>query len=272
MKTLVSIPYQPPSPSSQNMLQQLNEMRQKFEAAAQTGEWSQVSDSTNYSCQQSNQAMQSLQNLGQGYALAGLSGQIAGANEQVRPADVTAAAEQIGRLICECDQLRRERSAATAQLIEQAKQIQRLRLLSCVEDTSTDQLRRELKGTRDAMDCMVRADDRVIDKIWREKAWLLDAVRPGVSVEPGDTFDAHLIWWPDELPVPVAVGEQGSRVMKMPEEATTDNPVQSDIDRTLDHLLNGRTTKDQRKDLSKATERAERVPAGDDAAVGRAIR
>ena len=48
--------------------------------------------------------------------------------------------------------------------------------------------------------------------------------------------------------------------------------MQADIERTIDHLLNGRTTKDQRKGLSTATERAERVPAGDDAAVGRALR
>lgn len=55
------------------------------------------------------------------------------------------------------------------------------------------------------------------------------------------------------------------------EDAPTD-PVQCDIERTIDHLLNGRTTKDQRKGLNTATERAERVPAGDDAAVGRALR
>lgn len=48
--------------------------------------------------------------------------------------------------------------------------------------------------------------------------------------------------------------------------------VQSDINRTIDHLLNGRTTRDQRKGLSTATERAERVTAGSDAAVGRALK
>lgn len=55
------------------------------------------------------------------------------------------------------------------------------------------------------------------------------------------------------------------------EDAPTD-PVQSDIDRTIDHLLNGRTTKDQRKGLNTATERAERVTPSADAAVGRALR
>jgi len=49
------------------------------------------------------------------------------------------------------------------------------------------------------------------------------------------------------------------------------NPVQIDIDRTLDHLLNGRTTKTQRRDLNTATERAERVSPATDAAIGRAL-
>ena len=43
-----------------------------------------------------------------------------------------------------------------------------------------------------------------------------------MNVDGDDTFEAHLIWWPDELPVPLAVGVQGSRVMKMPEEAPTE--------------------------------------------------
>ena len=56
------------------------------------------------------------------------------------------------------------------------------------------------------------------------------------------------------------------------EESTSDDPVKADIERTIDHLLHGRTTKDQRKGLTTATERAERVRPGDDAAVGRALR
>jgi hypothetical protein len=56
------------------------------------------------------------------------------------------------------------------------------------------------------------------------------------------------------------------------EETTTDDPVKADIDRTIDHLLNGRTTKDQRRGLNSATERAERVRPDSDVAVGRALR
>lgn len=59
---------------------------------------------------------------------------------------------------------------------------------------------------------------------------------------------------------------------RLPEEDAAADPVKADIDRTIDHLLQGRTTRDQRKGLSTATERAERVTAGSDAAVGRALR
>lgn len=59
---------------------------------------------------------------------------------------------------------------------------------------------------------------------------------------------------------------------RLPEEDAPADPVQSDVDRTIDHLLNGRTTKDQRKGLSTATERADRVTTGSDAAVGRIVR
>lgn len=48
--------------------------------------------------------------------------------------------------------------------------------------------------------------------------------------------------------------------------------VKGDIERTIDHLLNGRTTEDQRRGLSTATERAGRVTSGSDAAVGRALK
>lgn len=54
------------------------------------------------------------------------------------------------------------------------------------------------------------------------------------------------------------------------EDAPAD-PIQSDIERTIDHLLNGRTTTDRRRGLNTATERAERVKPDGDAAVGRAI-
>ena len=56
------------------------------------------------------------------------------------------------------------------------------------------------------------------------------------------------------------------------EDPTSDDFVKADIERTIDHLLHGRTTKDQRKGLTTATERADRVRPGDDAAVGRALR
>jgi hypothetical protein len=52
----------------------------------------------------------------------------------------------------------------------------------------------------------------------------------------------------------------------------TDHSVHTDIERTIDHLLNGRTTKDQRRGLNSATERADRVRPDSDAAVGRALR
>lgn len=69
-------------------------------------------------------------------------------------------------------------------------------------------------------------------------------------------------------------GVQDGKAIPAPAASADNSPsgVKADIERTIDHLLNGRTTKDQRKGLSTATERAERVPSGGDAAVGRAMR
>lgn len=45
--------------------------------------------------------------------------------------------------------------------------------------------------------------------------------------------------------------------------------VQRRVDQVCDDLVQGRTTKDQRRGLGGAVERAERVKPGSDAAVGR---
>lgn len=124
-------------------------------------------------------------------------------------------------------------------------------------------------------------------------------VRSGVNVDPGDTFGGHLIWWPDELPVPLAVGEQGSRVMKMPEsasnftpevrsmvnnngllnaveETTSDDPVRADVERTIDHLQRHLVRDKEFGDLKRAVEQAGRTNGKSDAAIndirGRALR
>lgn len=81
----------------------------------------------------------------------------------------------------------------------------------------------------------------------------------------------------DQLRREVAVVRE--LLSRLPEDARTD-PVQgtgmldvkTDIDRTIDHIWHNRTTPEQRQKLRVFTERAERVPVGDDAAVGRAIR
>ena len=59
------------------------------------------------------------------------------------------------------------------------------------------------------------------------------------------------------------------------QETATDNShaaVVRDLDRVCDHLMQGRTTPEQRAGLKSATERADRVRAGSDAAVGRALK
>ena len=42
----------------------------------------------------------------------------------------------------------------------------------------------------------------------------LALVREGVDISEGDKFGGHLIWWPDELPIPQFDGEPGSRTVK----------------------------------------------------------
>lgn len=56
------------------------------------------------------------------------------------------------------------------------------------------------------------------------------------------------------------------------EAVPTPEGVQSDIDRTIDHLWRNRTTPAQRQKLRTSTERADRVKSGSDEAVGRALR
>jgi hypothetical protein len=101
--------------------------------------------------------------------------------------------------------------------------------------------------------------------LWRDEA-----------VRGLEAFGAHLIWWPDELPVPLAVGEQGSRVMKMPEEIISDDPVRADVERTIDHLQRHLVQDKQFGDLKKAVEQAGRTNGKSDAAIndirGRALR
>jgi hypothetical protein len=38
-------------------------------------------------------------------------------------------------------------------------------------------------------------------------------IRPGVSIAEGTGYDCHLIWWPDELKIPYADGQQGQRTI-----------------------------------------------------------
>jgi len=49
----------------------------------------------------------------------------------------------------------------------------------------------------------------------------------------------------------------------------SEKAVQRRVDQVCDDLVQGRTTKDQRRGLGGAVERAERVKPGSDAAVGR---
>lgn len=86
--------------------------------------------------------------------------------------------------------------------------------------------RRALEQERDRyieINCRLGAEnealrDRVHD-LARDKKALIDQsprydpfLRPGISIE-GAGFDAHLVWWPDELHVPLFHGEQGSRTL-----------------------------------------------------------
>ena len=54
--------------------------------------------------------------------------------------------------------------------------------------------------------------------------------------------------------------------------SSPEGAVQNHIDLVIDHLIGGRTTAEQRRGLKSATERADRVTSGSDAAVGRALR
>lgn len=50
---------------------------------------------------------------------------------------------------------------------------------------------------------------------------------------------------------------------------TSEKAVQRRVDQVCDDLVQGRTTKDQRRGLGGAVERADRVKPGSDAAIGR---
>lgn len=86
--------------------------------------------------------------------------------------------------------LARDRDAWSAQCA--ALVTERDKLLRHVEQA--DDLRIDLARERDAV-----------------RAQMATFVRRGVSMPPTGDFDAHLIWWPDELPIPYFEGEQGQR-------------------------------------------------------------
>ena len=69
---------------------------------------------------------------------------------------------------------------------------------------------------------LTEPEQKVIARALRRSVTIIDPprqavaalVREGVDISEGDKYGCHLVWWPDELPIPQFDGERGSRTVK----------------------------------------------------------